>query len=272
MLSPIDGIGFFEVDGSHSCDEESVAAILYLRRVDEPNTSIFALLRKQSMPFQDSRPRDKQAKGTPMRLYIAILTALVLFAIAACQPIERASFPAERGALTETLAQTTAESTTTEADTSGPTGVAAVDALVATIAAGDEESFRQSLRPTTFACTTAEGLGGPPKCLEGMAEGTEIIALPVLDASATYTTGLLLEMGPLAAAYRVPPDGLTPEPDWPLGDYALIYGLPERENAALTLFADGDGRIVRATYHWLSPRWGADSLLPAGVEVLYRIE
>ncbi|MGW8227107.1 MAG: hypothetical protein ACWGOY_15300, partial [Anaerolineales bacterium] len=40
---------------------------------------------------------------------------------------------------------------------------------------------------TTTACTTADGLGGPPKCEPGEAEGTLVEVLPILAGEGTFS-------------------------------------------------------------------------------------
>jgi hypothetical protein len=107
---------------------------------------------------------------------------------------------------------------------------------------------------TTTACTTADGLGGPPKCESGEAEGTLVEVLPVLGGEGTFSRPETVEnaldfvfMG-LFAVYRVPEDVGQTEYS-PAGKYGLIF---TREMNAVpfpvTVFVE-DGRIVRLQHH-----------------------
>jgi hypothetical protein len=79
------------------------------------------------------------------------------------------------------------------------TGVAAVDAAVTAIVAGDGAALAQQAVFSTVACTTADGLGGPPKCADGETEGTEISALPAASCEGYYLREP--EIGPSADAF-----------------------------------------------------------------------
>ena len=46
---------------------------------------------------------------------------------------------------------------------------------------------------TTTACTIADGLGGPPKCEDGEAEGTLVEVLPVLGGEGTFSRSESIE-------------------------------------------------------------------------------
>ena len=60
------------------------------------------------------------------------------------------------------------------------TGIEDVDAIIDAILSGDIEARRALVQYTTSACTTADGLGGPPKCKPDEADGTLVKAFPVL--------------------------------------------------------------------------------------------
>ncbi len=59
------------------------------------------------------------------------------------------------------------------------TGVAAIDAVIAAVLNGDADGLESLVRLSSVACTTESGLGGPPKCANGEADGTVVQALPV---------------------------------------------------------------------------------------------
>lgn len=105
----------------------------------------------------------------------------------------------------------------------------------------------------TVPCTTAEGLGGPPKCQEGQAEGTPVEVLPVWGPEGHYVEpanlDLFLEslqLGRLYAVYEVADAG-TPMADYePAGEYGVIFGGGE-SGVPMTLLVDDRG-VVRTVF------------------------
>lgn len=107
---------------------------------------------------------------------------------------------------------------------------------------------------TTTACTKADGLGGPPKCEFGEAEGTLVEVLPILAGEGTYSrpdtveSALDFTVMDLFAVYRVPEDVLQAE-NSPAREYGVIFS---REMNAVpmpvTVFVE-DGRIVGLHHH-----------------------
>lgn len=107
---------------------------------------------------------------------------------------------------------------------------------------------------SNVACTNADGLGGPPKCDPGEAEGTIVEVLPVSAGEGSFSRSESVEaaldfvvMG-LYAVYRVP-DGEFQADYSPAGEYGLLF---TREMNAVpfpvTVFTE-DGRIVRVQHH-----------------------
>jgi hypothetical protein len=126
--------------------------------------------------------------------------------------------------------------------------------LEAILFGGIEE--RQALVSyTTAACTTADGLGGPPKCEPGQEEGTLVQVLPILSGEGSFGTPESIDqalefvvMG-LYAIYEVPGDVFQAD-YWPAGEFGLIF--TREMNAVpfpMTVFVE-DGRIVRITDHF----------------------
>jgi hypothetical protein len=116
---------------------------------------------------------------------------------------------------------------------------------------GTMEDRRALVQYITVGCTTADGLGGPPKCSPGQAEGTLVEVFPVGGAEGAFArpeeidgTLELLSVEGLYAVYQ-PVPGVDPVEYWPVGEYALIL---ERTlyNASLpvTAFVQ-DGKLVR---------------------------
>lgn len=118
---------------------------------------------------------------------------------------------------------------------------------------GTIEDRRALVQFLTVGCTTADGLGGPPKCAEGEAEGTLVQVFPILGSEGHFARpdniNGTLEFSPegLYAVYR-PLPGVDSAEYWPDGEYALLF---ERKilNASLpvTVLVQ-DGKIVRLVF------------------------
>jgi hypothetical protein len=119
---------------------------------------------------------------------------------------------------------------------------------------GSIDQRRELVSYTTTACTTADGLGGPPKCERGQVEGTLVQVLPILSGEGTFSTPENIDQAldfvvmDLYAIYQVPQDAFQAD-YWPAGEYGLIFS--REMNAVpmpLTVFIE-DGRIVRIQHH-----------------------
>jgi hypothetical protein len=84
------------------------------------------------------------------------------------------------------------------------------------------------MRFLIVACTNADGLGGPPKCLDGEAEGTLVEVLPFLDSEGHFLRKTDVSSFPgvnvtsLYAVYKVA-DTAYSEEAYPAGEYAIIF-------------------------------------------------
>jgi hypothetical protein len=131
------------------------------------------------------------------------------------------------------------------------TGVAEVDHVIDTVTGRDAELLRSLIQFTNTKCTRVEGLGGPPKCREGEAEGTPVDVLPIYGPEGHFIHKEEIESWPgvdpqgLYAVYEVAPD-FVPEVDYPAGKYAIM--LVDQENQQVVSLRVADGRIVRADY------------------------
>lgn len=131
------------------------------------------------------------------------------------------------------------------------TGIEDIDNVLAAVASGDRAQLESLIQYTTAPCTTLEGLGGPPKCLEGEAEGTLVEALPSIGSEGSFVrsteidtwTGVDAEA--LFAVYRVSEEGVEEE-YYPRGAYAIVF-LSSENGVGVTLRIS-DGRIVRVDY------------------------
>ena len=120
------------------------------------------------------------------RLWLAMI-ALTLFVLAACNVATSREVGVASATSTSTatadlpLASVQVEST----ETSGvvgtvlqptrvaTTGILQIDRAVAVILSNDVAARRGLIRYTTAGCTHEPGMGGPPKCEPGQAEGAE---------------------------------------------------------------------------------------------------
>ena len=115
---------------------------------------------------------------------------------------------------------------------------------------GAMDERRALIQHINVGCTTADGLGGPPKCASGEAEGTLIEVFPVGGAEGHFVRpeeidrALEFTVDGLYAVYR-PVPGRDPLTYWPVGEYALLF---ERQiyntSQPVTVFVQG-GKIVR---------------------------
>jgi len=169
---------------------------------------------------------------------------VAVFLIASCAPAPAA---------TEQIVPPTSESSTRQGfhplDTQ--TGLEEIDNILKTVAGGDAQMLRSLVGFTRAECTNQEGLGGPPKCREGEAEGTKVDVLPSLGPEGSFMRSdemenwAGIEVSGLYAIYRVSP-AVTYEQYYPAGEYAIVY-VGEENQPAISLRVD-NGMIVRVDY------------------------
>lgn len=131
------------------------------------------------------------------------------------------------------------------------TDIQDVDVIIDAILSNDIESRKELIHYTQVGCTTADGLGGPPKCEPGEVEGTLIEVLPILGSEGHHTRraeidkGISFSVEGLYAVYLMPEDVWHDE-SYPAGDYGLVFVLTD--NKFLLTVHVKDGRIVRLDY------------------------
>lgn len=131
------------------------------------------------------------------------------------------------------------------------TGVEDVDNIVDVVASGDIPMLRSLIQFTNTRCTTADGLGGPPKCRAGEVEGTPVEVLPIFGPEGHFFhreniqdwTGV--EADGLYAIYEVSSEVFS-DPDYPSGKYAVMFF--DKENASVISLRVANGKIVRVDY------------------------
>jgi hypothetical protein len=109
------------------------------------------------------------------------------------------------------------------------TGIVAVDAVIEARLANDIDALVDLTQFLTLNCIqVAEGLGSPPLCAEGEADGTPVEVLPVASSEGTYVRreaiAAQFPAAPysLLAVYRVADDACQDE-TFPAGEYNLIF-------------------------------------------------
>jgi hypothetical protein len=131
------------------------------------------------------------------------------------------------------------------------TGNEEIDHILDVVASGDIQMLRSLIKFTTAECTELEGLGGPPKCQEGEAEGTLVEVLPSIGSEGSFLRKVEIENWPgveasgLYAVYEVSP-AVIAEQFYPVGKYAILL-VSEENRPAIALRVDNGG-IVRVDY------------------------
>lgn len=126
-----------------------------------------------------------------------------------------------------------------------------IDNVITAVASGDLRLLRSLVKFTTAKCTLLDGLGGPPKCRAGEAEGTPVEVLPFLGSEGSFIrkdeieNWQGIEASGLDAIYRVSAD-VRAEEYYPTGEVAIIFLAPENRPAASLRLSDG--RIVRVDH------------------------
>lgn len=129
------------------------------------------------------------------------------------------------------------------------TGIAELDGIIEKVLAGDTAGLRSLLEFTQTKCTNAEGLGGPPKCLNGEQEGTPVDVLPFLGPEghfirkADIASWQGIDASDLFAVYQVSDLAYSDE-NFPAGEYALVFIGDSQASMSVTLQVRR-GRIVR---------------------------
>lgn len=180
-----------------------------------------------------------------LRPYFFIITILIV-TITACQP-----------ALVEEAADTlVTQPENTQEPTMPPTNaytnVPEVDEAIAIILSNNLADKRTIVEYTTVGCTNADGLGGPPKCEAGVAEGTAITYFPVLGPGEGHPVlpgnidqTLDFTVTELAAVYRPSPETYR-SPDYPIGEYSLVFARTGDETPVTVQLTNG--RMIRLDF------------------------
>jgi hypothetical protein len=168
-----------------------------------------------------------------------VLLALALFACSAVTPATPAPQP------------TLSEPSEGFHPLTTQTGIEEVDKVVDAVESGDIQMLWSLIQFTNTKCTTADGLGGPPKCRAGEVEGTPVEVLPIFGSEGHFFhkadiedwTGVKADG--LYAIYEVSSE-IVSDPDYPSGKYAVMF--VDKKNATVVCLRVDNGRIVRVDY------------------------
>lgn len=137
------------------------------------------------------------------------------------------------------------------------TGIADLDHIVTIILNGSVEEQKSLINFSEIGCTFADGLGGPPKCEAGEAEGTPVEVLPFLGPEGHFIRKADIDSWEgvnapgLFAAYQVSDKAYSDE-NYPAGDYALVFLDASSPESTITLQIK-DGGIIRIDYRFGNP-------------------
>ena len=137
------------------------------------------------------------------------------------------------------------------------TGIPEIDDVIDAILGSDIGSRIELVRFIQLLCTTADGLGGPPKCEGGETDGEIVTVFPVL-----YSEGIHVRQEHIREVYDFSVRGLltvyiVPESayktdDWPVGDYAIVFTSEDGGHAHTVSLHVTDGEIIRLEFQ---PQW-----------------
>jgi hypothetical protein len=134
------------------------------------------------------------------------------------------------------------------------TSIPEIDFVIDTVLSNDLEARQELVRFVTLGCTTADGLGLPPKCEGDQVDGTLVEYFPLGGPGEGHSVPasevarvLDFEAESLYAAYVVSED-LPDHVDFPRGTYALFFitvSSGESNKESVILRVDDEGHIVR---------------------------
>jgi hypothetical protein len=110
------------------------------------------------------------------------------------------------------------------------TGIAALDAIIAAAVRGDTAALQAAIQYTPTACvTTQEGIGAPPLCRAGEADGTKVDVIPLAQCEGFFARAdeWRLDAGAasLYGVYRA-----SAAEQFPPGKYWAIFGRSDANN------------------------------------------
>lgn len=131
------------------------------------------------------------------------------------------------------------------------TNIPEIDVIIKAVASGNPQELRNLFQYIKTACMTVNALGGPPPCRENEAEGTPVEVFPSLGSEGSFLRKDEAENFPglnvqgLYAIYHVP-DTVFSDPNFPAGDYAIVY--VSDGNIPDIVLQIRNGKIIRIDY------------------------
>jgi hypothetical protein len=137
------------------------------------------------------------------------------------------------------------------------TGIDEIDTVIDAILSEDIDVKFALVRLTTTACTTADVLGGRPKCEPGEADETIVDSFPVSDSGGHHVRSDIIRtvfdfsVRGLVAVYVVPEDAYRAE-YWPAGEFGIIFTSEDGGHSHIITVLIESGQIVRLEFN---PVW-----------------
>ena len=137
------------------------------------------------------------------------------------------------------------------------TGIEEIDHVIDVMMNTNIDARLALVQFTTTACTTKGGLGGPPKCEPGEADGTIVDAFPVSNGEGHFARSDKVQgvfdftVRGLFAVYVVPEDAYRTD-YWPAGEYGIAFTSEDGGSPQVITLLVEDGLIVRLEFN---PGW-----------------
>ena len=165
-----------------------------------------------------------------MKYGISLILAIVLIlGIASCAPVTPAT--------QEPVSSEQTESAEPYHPLTAQTGIEGIDQVLEAVASGDPQSLRSLIEFTEAVCTRQDGLGGPPKCREGEAEGTPVEVLSFLAGEGSFIRKEDIGDWPgiaasgIFAVYEVNTAVVSSEQYYHVGKYVILFVSGENQPA-----------------------------------------
>lgn len=138
-----------------------------------------------------------------------------------------------------------------------------VDDVLEGILTGNRQALSELLYFTPEACTVNDGLGGPPKCAEGEADGTVVGGFMILgneglalrEADREIIIDSLLYGKPALYTVIEAPNEIIMEEDWLPAQYAVIF-VDQLDSFASAVLVDKNGILRVVTGRTLADLFG----------------
>lgn len=173
---------------------------------------------------------------TTQSILTVVVATIGMLALVACNRDQPAATSTGTPSATSSATSSPTPTATSSPTPTGPplaTGEAIppiVGQVISAVVSKQTSSLVPLIAYQQVGCTTAQGLGGPPKCKPGDAQGTVYRVFPsgtcegewATDGAATITQ-LVPTFDQLYAAAKVAAPNPDPEPYWPKGESVVVF-------------------------------------------------